>query len=185
MSNRTFTSAFYEVLRVEGGYVHHPSDPGGATRYGITEQVARRHGYDGDMRDLPTALAQRIYRDEYWDELRLDKVEAIAGPEVAVQLFEAGVNVGTRRVAQWLQRCLRAFNQRGSTYRDIDVDGIVGPETLKALRSFINFRRIKTGASTLRKGINGLQAAHYITLAERDERFEDFVFGWIAHRIDG
>ena len=185
MSDRTFKSAFYEVVDVEGGYVNHPSDPGGATRYGITEDVARRHGYDGDMRDLPTALAQGIYRADYWEKLRLDEVEAIAGPELAIELFEAGVNVGTGRVAKWLQRCLRAFNQRGSIYRDITVDGEVGPKTLSALRSLFAHRRIKTGASTLRKGINGLQAAHYITLAERDERFEDFAFGWIAHRIDG
>lgn len=36
----------------EGGYVNHPSDPGGATNHGITQAVAREKGYEGDMRDL-------------------------------------------------------------------------------------------------------------------------------------
>ncbi|EJY0890163.1 hypothetical protein OE991_005197, partial [Escherichia coli] len=43
---------FDEVLGKEGGYVNHPDDKGGPTKWGITEKVARAHGYRGDMRDL-------------------------------------------------------------------------------------------------------------------------------------
>jgi hypothetical protein len=33
------------VIAVEGGYVNHPSDPGGETNMGITREVARtKHG---------------------------------------------------------------------------------------------------------------------------------------------
>ena len=41
------------ILVVEGGYVNHPSDPGGETNYGITKSTAVRHGYTGSMVDLP------------------------------------------------------------------------------------------------------------------------------------
>ena len=44
----------------EGGYVHNPADRGGATRYGVTEAVARAHGYAGAMRDFPRDEAARF-----------------------------------------------------------------------------------------------------------------------------
>ena len=33
-----------ELIEREGGFVSHPADRGGPTRYGITEAVARAHG---------------------------------------------------------------------------------------------------------------------------------------------
>ncbi len=35
----------------------HPDDPGGKTRFGVTEGVARAAGFQGDMRELPLDLA--------------------------------------------------------------------------------------------------------------------------------
>ena len=34
-----------ELIEREGGYANHPADRGGPTRFGITEAVARAHGY--------------------------------------------------------------------------------------------------------------------------------------------
>ena len=56
-----FDEAFELLLGHEGNYSDHPADPGGKTRYGITEAVARDVGYRGDMRDLPLDLAKRVY----------------------------------------------------------------------------------------------------------------------------
>ena len=53
------------ILEREGGYVDHPSDPGGRTNWGITERVARANGYSGSMRALPKATAREIYRKQY------------------------------------------------------------------------------------------------------------------------
>ena len=47
------------VYAVEGGYVNDARDPGGATSYGVTEQVARQYGYHGDMRGLNIAMGPR------------------------------------------------------------------------------------------------------------------------------
>ena len=58
-----------EVIAREGGYGHHPADRGGATNFGITEAVARANGYAGDMRRLPRAFAETIYRRLYWEYL--------------------------------------------------------------------------------------------------------------------
>jgi hypothetical protein len=54
-----FLTAFDKLLKHEGDYSDHKDDPGGKTRYGITEAVAREVGYRGDMRELPLDLAQR------------------------------------------------------------------------------------------------------------------------------
>ena len=56
----TFDEAFHKLLGHEGGFVDHPSDPGGATRWGVTERVARQWGYAGSMRELPVETAKAI-----------------------------------------------------------------------------------------------------------------------------
>lgn len=69
-----FERAFEKLLGHEGGFVDHPKDPGGSTRYGITQRVARANGYEGDMRNFPLAEAKRIARKDYWDAVRADEM---------------------------------------------------------------------------------------------------------------
>ena len=64
------------LIEREGGYVHHPADPGGSTRWGITERVARTHGYAGAIAQLPESFARAIYRQTYWTRPALDAVAA-------------------------------------------------------------------------------------------------------------
>ncbi len=47
------------VFAVEGGYSNNPADPGGETNHGVTVAVARSHGYDGPMREMPKETAQQ------------------------------------------------------------------------------------------------------------------------------
>lgn len=42
MARSRFDICLDEVLRQEGGYVDHPSDPGGATNMGITHKTLAR-----------------------------------------------------------------------------------------------------------------------------------------------
>ncbi|EPA3167239.1 glycosyl hydrolase 108 family protein, partial [Yersinia enterocolitica] len=41
----TKNDIFEAILGKEGEYVNHPDDKGGPTRWGITQKVARAHGY--------------------------------------------------------------------------------------------------------------------------------------------
>jgi len=111
----TFDQAVEKVLAHEGGYVDHPDDPAGATRWGITEAVARRVGYRGNMRDLPVDLAKRIYREDYWNAVRADELPA----EIRYVVFDAAVNSGPRQSIQWLQQALA-----------VPADGVLGPITM-------------------------------------------------------
>lgn len=56
-----------ELIQREGGYVNDPTDRGGATKYGITEAVARANGFKGNMRDLPLDTAKAIYKKTILD----------------------------------------------------------------------------------------------------------------------
>lgn len=110
-----FDQAIDFVLRFEGGYSNHPEDNGGETNFGITEKVARENGYQGQMLALPLDFARRVYREKYWDALKLDQLPAWA----RLPVFDSAVNSGTHRAAIWLQNAVYAVP-----------DGIIGPRTI-------------------------------------------------------
>lgn len=176
-----FDSAFAEVVGIEGRYSNDPSDSGGETMFGITERVARANGYSGPMAQMPLEAAKRVYREQYWDLMRLDQVAQLAG-DVAARLFNAAVNCGVGRAGQWLQRALNVFNLRGAYYPDIAVDGVIGPGTIAALRAYMA-RRGATGSRVLLEALRDLQGAFYIGDAEARDKDEDFVYGWIKNRV--
>lgn len=115
-----FATAFEKLLKHEGGFSDHPADPGGKTRYGVTEAVAREVGYRGNMRELPLDLAQRIYKERYWDAVQAENLPA----DLRYIVFDAAVNSGIIQAAKWLQRACGAKD-----------DGIIGPQTIRAANS--------------------------------------------------
>lgn len=117
----SFDSAVALVLQHEGGFVHHPRDPGGATNFGITrETLSRVRGRPAsvdDVRRLTKEEAASIYRRLYWDAVRADELP----PGLDLALFDLAVNSGPKRAVTMLQTVLA-----------IEADGLIGPETLKA-----------------------------------------------------
>lgn len=106
-----FDTAFDRLLGSEGGYVNNPADHGGPTNWGITESVARAHGYTGDMRDLSRVFAKQIYKEAYWDALGDD-----VHPAIKFQAFDFAVNAGVSTAIRKLQAAI-----------DVADDGIWGP----------------------------------------------------------
>lgn len=166
----------------EGRYSNHPSDTGGETMWGITIATARRNGYTGPMRDLPRATAVQIYKSEYLLRPGFGKVADIY-PRVAEELFDSGVNLGPYWPSLWLQICLNAFNAQGRHYGDIAEDAAVGPGTIRALTAY-KAKRGAEGETVMLKALNALQGARYIDLARGRPANEDFVYGWIANRVE-
>ena len=169
------------VIDREGGYSDHQADRGGATRWGVTEAVARASGYRSDMRTYPRDDAVAVYRRLYWIRPRFDDVAARA-PLIAAELFDTGVNMGPAVAAAFLQRALNALNRGASDYPDVALDGRVGPRTLAALDGFIA-RRGDSGETVLLKAIEALQGERYVALAESRPANEAFLYGWLANRI--
>lgn len=112
-----FDTAFDLLLGHEGGFSDHAADPGGKTRYGITEAVARQAGYTGDMRQLPVEMAKQIYLERYWKTISADDLP----PGIRYTVFDAAVNSGPVQAIRWLQRAL-----------GVNADGVIGPKTMAA-----------------------------------------------------
>jgi len=106
MSASCYPEAISRVLKSEGGYVNHPSDPGGPTNFGITIADYRRYikadAMAGDVRAMKVEEAKAIYREKYWGAMRCDELPA--GVDYCV--FDYAVNSGTGRVPKVLQRVL-------------------------------------------------------------------------------
>lgn len=177
-----FEQAFQHVVGLEGRYSNNPQDAGGETKFGIIEATARKFGYRGLMVDLPLAVAQDIYRRGWWDFMRLEDVNTLAGYRVALELFEAAVNVSPDKAGQWLQRALNSFNLRGAYYPDLLVDGGIGTKTLSALSAYMQKRRL-LGETVLLRALNAQQGTYYLERGEARPANEDFTFGWLANRV--
>lgn len=119
-----FQTALALVLKHEGGFVNHPSDPGGATNKGVTLANYRRYvkpgGTVADLKAITDEEVATVYRRFYWDAVKGDDLPA--GIDYAV--FDFAVNSGPSRSAEFLQRTL-----------GVDQDGKIGPQTLAAARA--------------------------------------------------
>jgi lysozyme family protein len=119
-----FNHSLQLLLKHEGGYVNHPSDPGGMTNLGVTAKVWQEwvgHPVDEkQMRALTAEDVAPLYKRKYWDACRAD--ELVSGLDYAV--FDFAVNSGVGRAAKTLQTCVGATP-----------DGGIGPATLAAVKS--------------------------------------------------
>lgn len=117
-----------DILRREGGFVNHPADRGGATKYGITQKTLSayigRAALVSDVQALSDEVAREIYERNYYIAPRIDRL-----PEsIQAFIFDCAVNHGPRRAIKFVQS---VCNQAGYTPL-LSVDGAMGPKTRKA-----------------------------------------------------
>ncbi|MCJ8158203.1 glycoside hydrolase family 108 protein [Sphingomonas sp. LaA6.9] len=170
-----------DVISREGGYSDHPADRGGPTHWGITRAVARAHGYEGDMRDLPREKAVAIYKRLYWLAPGFDRVHRHV-PTLAAELFDTGVNMGPAVATGFLQRALNALNRGAADYPDIAPSTTIDDATQAALLAFMK-KRGAAGETVLLKAVEALQGERYLRLAETRPANEAFLYGWLANRL--
>lgn len=115
-----FFDAFPILMEFEGHgtLTDHPSDTGGKTRWGITEDVARANGFNGKMEDLTIGMAMTIAQKSYWNAVKADALPA----PIRYAVFDGAFNSGVGQSIKWLQRA--------SGVKD---DGRIGIQTLAAV----------------------------------------------------
>ncbi|MEO1794943.1 MAG: TIGR02594 family protein, partial [Pseudomonadota bacterium] len=126
-----FAPCLAHVLRMEGGYVNDPYDPGGPTHRGITLATFARYrktpnftearrALVADLKAIKDEEVRAIYEAFYWRPSRAQEMPA----GVDLMHFDASVNHGLTGAARLLQSTL-----------GVTVDGEIGPVTMGALRA--------------------------------------------------
>ena len=90
-----FERALKFVLQHEGGLVEDPRDPGGVTKYGISQRAYPHL----DIRKLTVEQAREIYLRDYWIRAGCD---ALPWPRDLL-VFDTAVNLGIRRAREFLR----------------------------------------------------------------------------------
>ncbi len=155
-----------DIIRREGGYVNHPADRGGPTKFGITAQTLGawrklgRAATAAEVQALTETEARAIYRQQY---ITAPGFEVITHPELLGLLVDSGVHSGPKRAVQWLQAAL-----------GVAADGIIGPKTRAALAA------VDQGA--LYSKVLGQRMRYLGRLITNDPRQAAFAAGW-ANRM--
>jgi len=111
-----------DVIAREGGYVDHPADRGGPTKFGITRATLSRwrgaHVTSAAVKALDVSEARDIYATQYVEQPGF----ATLPDPLRVQLVDFGVHSGPAQAVRALQRVLQ-----------VTADGVLGPVTRAAL----------------------------------------------------
>jgi lysozyme family protein len=155
-----FELALALTLSHEGGWSDHPLDKGGATNKGITLSTLKAVNPNADkwaLYNISEDLVEKIYRNNYWDNLRLDEVQ---DQGTATVIFDQAVNTGPDKAIRSLQTVL-----------GVEVDGKMGPNTLGALNSF--------KSDQLKWKLICVYQDHYINIVKSNLTQIAFLSGWI------
>ena len=167
LNDENYQNALSYVLKNEGGFVDNPSDPGKATNFGITLSVLSdcrgRDCTPQDVRELTQGEAGLIYYMKYWIPLSCEEINQ---ESIATALFDVGVLFGVGVSAVLAQQALQE-----NGYKDLSIDGNIGPESIAAL----NLVDLKSFLNSLYSAL--LNRINY--LIERNVSLETFRTGWV------
>ena len=178
-----FVEAYNSIMDSEGGYANLTGDTGGETYKGIARNYhpkwqgweiidKYKSEYPEDFKEYLAKdhtlqnLVVLFYKQNYWDIFNGDELPF----PVAEELLDQSVNQGTGILGgKRLQEALNLLNRNGKLFSKLSVDGIVGSNTLEAVKK-VNQRR-------LIKVLNGLQFIRYYELDTKNPANKRFV-GW-------
>jgi len=146
------------VLKSEGGWVNHPSDPGGETNLGVTKRVWEEYvGHPVEsLKKLTKDDVAPLYELKYWRPCYCEVLPR--GLDFVV--FSMGVNAGPGRSVKLLQQSIGCVP-----------DGVIGPRTRELISS--------SNGSTLIAKFSETRREYYRAL----KTFPIFGKGWL-NRVD-
>lgn len=162
-----FLKCLEYILKSEGGFVDHPNDSGGPTKYGITWRTL------SDYRKVPVGIeeikaltldeATKIY-ESIWAAVGLNRVQS---EHVATILFDQVVNRGAIGAIKSLQKTLNTeFGE------SLLVDGVLGNKTDGAI--------MRADEKKLSRKLIQAAQLHYAELVSKDSSQAVFLKGWLS-----
>jgi len=164
MAEDRFLVALHELLSLEGGYNDIEQDRGGATNLGISLrflQSIRPGATAADVRRLTLEDAQAIYRMHFWDRYRCGDLPR----PLDVAFFSIVVNLAPTTAVRVLQNAVCRAGVR------VDVDGIIGPQTLMGAAS--------ADRTELKRRLTAELSVHYHNIVAQNPSQRTFLHGWM------
>jgi len=164
---KEFNDYFTVILGHEGGLVNNPNDPGGQTKYGISLLFIKGltladgdidHDGDIDSNDIKALTiedSKELYKKFFWNPLHLEK---LVNEELKLNLFDHGVNAGTKTAVKLLQRIL-----------SLDDDGSIGNMTITAANNY-------TG--NIIEEYKKARENYYLAIIAKNPKLSVFKNGW-------
>jgi lysozyme family protein len=147
-------NAFRLMLQSEGGFVNHPSDPGGMTNLGVTkatwESWVGREVDEAEMRGLTAEKVEPLYKERYFDAVRGDELPM----GLDYLMFDFAVNAGAGRSIKTLQTAVGVTPDGG--FGTITMAAVQAVDPVELIERFSqakeDFYRSLTTFSTFGKG---------------------------------
>ena len=136
------------------GYVNHPADPGGLTKFG----VAQNANPSLNIKTLTLAGAMQVYFDKYW---MMSACPSVGAPGIQIVLFDCAINHGVTRAKKLLQQAI-----------GVTADGAIGPVTLGKLNSL--------PAQTVINRMCNLRVDLYNSIVANKPSQKVFINGWLT-----
>lgn len=165
--NINFNNILHRTMKYEGGYVE---DHAGPTNFGITQKTydayAKKYGLPPkSVKNLNYGEGKDLYKKEFYE---LPKINTLP-EEIQFLVFDYGVNSGPRQAVKDLQRVV-----------GVKDDGIIGPNTKKAVKNFIK----NNGYENFKRSYVNNRAMYMQYLIETNpEKYMKYRNGW-ANRIN-
>jgi len=177
LSHSRFDTAINPIIDQEGGYVNHPNDRGGPTKWGITlnfyQESVDSDATKEDIKNLNKETAKELYKTSFWQpnsfvvgDLSLGDLPVPIGEVI----LSYSINMGQKTGHTLLQK---GVNNLGY---DISEDGWLGPNTIETAE--------KCDPTDLLREISIKAATRYneIILSNRSQKV--FLEGWMRRIID-
>lgn len=153
------------MLLIEGGEANVQGDPGGHTKYGITQatltvRADQDHTLPVNVADLTPDQATGIYRTVQWVVIRGDELPSTLAPLV----LNAAVNMGEPRAIMLLQDSV-----------GVKADADFGAGTLYAVRAW---RSRYMPGQTIAEEYCAHVAARYAFIDNKNAALSQFELGW-------
>lgn len=168
-SSSGFKNAVQIVLGLEGGFSeYNPLTKDPRTNKGITQpefdEFRRKNNLQSkDVKDITTDEAIEIYKQEYWDKIQGDKLDA-QNPKLAIVIFDSAVNNGIGGANGIIKSIV---NTDGNRFDDKMIEDIIAADKSNDLYSNIINKRYQK----------------YKDIIAKNPVMDDYAKGW-NNRLD-